>query len=142
LILDRDAVMAWLPHRDPMLLIDGVLELEPGVRAVALFRVHADMFWVPGHFPAEAILPGVLLAEAMAQAAAVAVLAGREGTAELVYLLGYDGLRFRRPVRPGDEVTLEARVTGVRRRMYTFDVEARVGEHRVADGKLLASGPG
>ena len=139
--LDRAAIERILPHRHPMLFLDRVVELETGLRARAEHDVRADAFWVPGHFPSEAIFPGVLLAEALAQTAAVLVLAGREGAADAVYLLGYDDLRFRRAIRPGETLTLEAQLTGSRRRIYTFDVSARVGGERAADGKLLATGP-
>jgi 3-hydroxyacyl-[acyl-carrier-protein] dehydratase len=142
MILDRAAIEALLPHRDPFLLVDRVVELEVGVRAVAEHDVTADAYWVPGHFPAEAVMPGVLIAEAMAQTAALAFLAGDGGNAgKAVYLVGYDRLRFRKPVRPGSVLRLDARLQDVRRRMATFDADAFVDGERVANGTLIATVP-
>jgi len=140
-MLSPERVRALLPHRGPMLLIDTVIELVPGERAVAEHRVEPDAFWVAGHFPAEPIMPGVLIAEAMAQAAALAALSALEPGAAAVYLVGYDKLRFRRPVRPGDVLTLRAEHRETRRKLATFQVEASVGEDRVASGTLLATVP-
>ena len=145
MILDRAAIEALLPHRDPFLLVDRVVELVAGERAVAEHDVTDQAFWVPGHFPAEAVMPGVLIAEAMAQTAALAYLAqvepGPDGAVGAIYLVGYDKLRFRRPVRPGCVLRLEARLQGVRRRMATFDADAFVDDQRVANGTLIATVP-
>ena len=86
-------------------------------------------------------MPGVLIAEAMAQAAAVAFLSAGPGAGGQVYLVGYDKLRLRRPVRPGDELYLHATHQDTRRRLATFSVEAFVGEDRVASGTLMATAP-
>lgn len=145
MILDRAGIEALLPHRDPFLFVDRVVELDAGERAVAEHDVLATASWVPGHFPADAVMPGVLIAEAMAQTAALAYLAGGEpgpdGAVGAIYLVGYDKLRFRKPVRPGSVLRLEARLQGVRRRMATFEADAFVGEDRVANGTLIATVP-
>lgn len=140
-MLSPQEIQALLPHRGPMLLIDAVVELAPGERAVAEHRVSDQAFWVAGHFPAEPIMPGVLIAEAMAQTAAIAALSADEPGRTAVYLVGYDKLRFRRPVRPGDVLILRAEHVETRRKLATFQVSASVGEDRVASGTLLATVP-
>lgn len=140
-VLSAEQVRDILPHRAPMLLVDEVIELEPGVSAVAVHQVRADAFWVQGHFPAEPIMPGVLIAEAMAQTAAIAALSADPERRGAAYLVGYDKLRFRRPVRPGDTLRLVARHDETRRRLATFTVDAFVGDDRVASGVLLATLP-
>ena len=138
--LDRAGIEALLPHRHPFLFLDRATVLEVGSKAEAWHDVPQDAFWVPGHFPTQAILPGVLLAEAMAQCAALAYLAGDADKAgKAVYLVGYDKLRFRKPVRPGDSVRLVATLERARRSMVTFQVEAFVGEDRAANGTLIAA---
>lgn len=135
-----EELLALLPHRAPFVLVDSVLEIEPGRRIVGAKRVRADEFWAPGHFPGNPIFPGVLLTEAIAQCAALIFLStdpGRAGVA--VYLVGLDKMRFRRMVRPGDDIRIEVVFVEERRRMYTFDATATVGEHRVATGSLLAT---
>lgn len=140
--MDRAFVESLLPHRDPVLFVDRVVEIEPGVRAVAVHEVRADAFWCAGHFPGEPIMPGVLVAEALAQTAALVHLAAHpEDRGRPVYLVGMDKLRFRRPVRPGDTLKLEVRKTGERRRMATFEAEATVDGQRVANGTFLATLP-
>jgi 3-hydroxyacyl-[acyl-carrier-protein] dehydratase len=119
-----DNALSLLPHREPFLLIDEIVYLEPGARAVGIKRVRSDEFWVPGHFPDRPTMPGVLIIEAMAQVGAVALLAGTgegvwenpreavEGGRMLPLFAGVDGVRFRRPVRPGDSLTLETELLG------------------------------
>ena len=143
-VLDAAAIEALIPHRAPMRFVDRVLTLEPGTRAVAVHDVPAEPFWAPGHFPAEPVMPGVLIAEALAQAAAVAWLSAAppEGAPPVLYLVGYDKLRFRQPVRPGATLDLHVALERARRRLATFQAEARVGEDRVASGTLLATLPG
>ncbi|TNE84406.1 MAG: beta-hydroxyacyl-ACP dehydratase [Deltaproteobacteria bacterium] len=134
------SVEELLPHRAPFLLVDAIAELEAGHRAVCTHAVREDAFWVPGHFPGHAVMPGVLIAEALAQTAAVAALAGEAGAqGHAVYLVGYDRLRFRKPVRPGDVLELEATLESERRGIVTFAAEARVDGQRVANGTLMAA---
>jgi 3-hydroxyacyl-[acyl-carrier-protein] dehydratase len=138
--VNREQIEALLPHRAPMLLVDRVLELEPGHRIVAEYDVDGDAPWFAGHFPNNPILPGVLVTEALAQAAGVLYMSDNNSDAgSTVYLLGMDKMRFRRPVRPGETLRLEVTLGRNRRRMAFFDVEARVGEERVANGSLLAT---
>jgi 3-hydroxyacyl-[acyl-carrier-protein] dehydratase len=138
--LDRDQIQGLLPHRDPFLFLDRVVELEPGVRGVAETDITERM--CAGHFPGFPVLPGVLMTEALAQLCAVVALAGnaaRQG--KPVYLVGLDKLRFRRPVRPGDVLITEARFVEERRKLMTFEIEARVGDERAVSATLIATAP-
>lgn len=138
--MTREEIEGLLPHRAPFLFIDEVLELEPGARAVTAHEVRDDAFWVPAHFPGHPIMPGVLIAEALAQTAAIAALAAAEDAqGQAVYLVGYDKLRFRKPVRPGDRLILEATLESERRGMVSFSAIAKVDGQRVANGTLLAA---
>ena len=139
-MMERDEILTLLPHRDPFLMVDRLLELEPNKRAVGVKYVRADEDWARGHFPGNPILPGVLIAEALAQVAALIFLAeNRDRARTIVYLVGVDKIRFRRPVRPGDELRLTVDVTGGKRRIWTFDGLATVDGTRVADGSFLAT---
>lgn len=138
--LDRAAIEGLLPHRDPFLLVDRGHIVAAGQQARAEHDVRSDAFWVPGHFPAEAVMPGVLIAEAMAQTAALAYLSGADGSeGSVVFLVGYDKLRFRQPVRPGTVLCLSASLARVRRSLASFTVEAHVDGQRVANGTLMAT---
>ncbi len=129
-----------LPHRPPMLLVDEVVEIDPGRRIVVLRHVRSDEPWFVGHFPGEPILPGVLIAETLAQAAALLHLAANpERAGETVYLAGFDKLRFRRVVRPGDTLRAEVKATGGKLRVVTFDVAATVDGQRCVEGSLIAA---
>ena len=125
-------IMTILPHRYPFLLIDRVVEIEPGQRVVAVRNVTANEPQFTGHFPGRPIMPGVLLVESLAQAGAVALLAHRENRGKLVLFAGIDECRFRRIVVPGDtlrlEITVEklGRVSGRARTVATVDGEVAV----------------
>jgi 3-hydroxyacyl-[acyl-carrier-protein] dehydratase len=103
-----------LPHRDPFLLLDEVLVLEPGARVVARKTVRADEWYLAGHFPGRPIMPGVLMVEAMAQTGAVAVLADAENRGKLALFAGIDDVRFKRVVEPGDTLELTCELERVR----------------------------
>jgi 3-hydroxyacyl-[acyl-carrier-protein] dehydratase len=121
-----------LPHRDPFLLLDEVVELEPGSRVVARRLVtEADC---AGHFPGNPIMPGVKMVEALAQAGAVAVLVQEENRGKLALFAGIDDVRFKRLVRPGDELTLECSVEQVRGPIGRGKARATV------DGELAVRG--
>jgi len=131
---DRAGIEAILPHRDPFLLIDEVLELEPGQRVVARKRVRDDEWYLRGHFPGRPVMPGVLIVEAMAQAGAVAVLSQPENRGRLALFAGIDDTRFKRIVEPGDELELECTLEQVRGPVGKGKARATV------DGQLAARG--
>ena len=142
-MLDIDAIQELLPHRFPFLLVDRILEFEPGERAVGIKNVTANEPWCAGHFPGNSIFPGVLIAEALAQTAAIVYLTSltEPQPGQLLYLVGMDGMKFRRPVRPGDTIRLEASAAEKNRRMWSFDTEASVDGRRVANGRMKATLP-
>ncbi|MDR0293915.1 MAG: 3-hydroxyacyl-ACP dehydratase FabZ [Oscillospiraceae bacterium] len=105
---DRDWVKTILPHREPFLLLDGVTELEPGVRAGAYWRVTGEEDFFRGHFPNLPVLPGVLIIEALAQTGAVALLSLPEHKGRVGFMAGVDKAKFRRKVVPGDTLLLGA----------------------------------
>jgi 3-hydroxyacyl-[acyl-carrier-protein] dehydratase len=135
-LLDRRAIEAILPHREPFLLIDEVVELEPGSRVVARKRVRPDEWYLSGHFPGRPIMPGVLIVEAMAQTGAVAVLSEEENRGRLALFAGIDGVRFKRIVEPGDELELTCDLEKVRGPIGKGRAEARVGGELAARGVL------
>lgn len=138
--LDIQAIQALLPHRFPMLMVDRVLSLEPGERAVARKCVSANEPWAQGHFPEQPVMPGVLLTEAFAQVAGIVALsANPEHAGAAVYLAGLDKVRFRRPVVPGDVVEITVEKLQARRRMWRFSARATVDGERAADAELLAT---
>jgi 3-hydroxyacyl-[acyl-carrier-protein] dehydratase len=132
----RDVIESILPHREPFLLIDEVLELDPGRRVVATRAVRADDWWFPGHFPERPVMPGVLIVEAMAQAGAVAVLVEEENRGRIAFFAGIDGCRFKRVVEPGDVLTLTCEIDEVRGPIGRGKATAHVGAQLAARGTL------
>ena len=110
----REVIESLIPHRPPFLLVDEILELEPGKRVVGRREIRADDWWFPGHFPARPVMPGVLTIEAIAQAGAVAVLAEERNRGKLALFAGIDDVRFKRIVRPGEELILTCDLETVR----------------------------
>lgn len=134
--LGRAEIEAILPHREPFLLIDEVVELEPGVRAVARKTVRPDEWYLAGHFPGRPVMPGVLIVEAMAQTGAVAVLSQEENLGRLALFAGIDDVRFKRIVEPGDELELECSLERVRGPIGRGRARATVGGELAARGTL------
>jgi 3-hydroxyacyl-[acyl-carrier-protein] dehydratase len=132
--LGRTEIAAILPHREPFLLIDEVLELDPGRRVVARKTVREDEWYLAGHFPGRPVMPGVLIVEAMAQTGAVAVLSEKENRGRLALFAGIDNVRFKRIVEPGDELELTCDLERVRGPIGRGAATARV------DGDLAARG--
>jgi 3-hydroxyacyl-[acyl-carrier-protein] dehydratase len=132
--LSRADVESIIPHRDPFLLLDEVVEIEAGARVVARKLVRADEWYLAGHFPGNPIMPGVLMVEALAQTGAVAVLSLEENRGKLVLFAGIDDLRFKRVVRPGDMLTLECTLERMRGPIGKGSVRATV------DGELAVRG--
>lgn len=133
-MLSTEQIMEIIPHRPPFLLIDRILELEHGVRAVGIKQVTANEPFFAGHFPGRPIMPGVLQIEALAQVGAVALLSEPEHRGKLALFAGLDDVRFRRLVVPGDTLRLEVTLEKLRR---------RIGKGRgvaTVDGAVAAEG--
>lgn len=136
--LTREQIQQILPHRDPMLLVDAVEELEPGHSIRALFRVDPQRDIFRGHFPGEPVLPGVYTVECMAQTADILVMTLPCYAGKLPLLLGVDKARFLRKIIPGCTVELRARVVSHRpeKAIVTCAAEAYAGEELAADGLI------
>jgi 3-hydroxyacyl-[acyl-carrier-protein] dehydratase len=132
----RDVIETIIPHRDPFLFLDEVLELEPGVRVVARKRVTGDEWFFPGHFPGRPIMPGVIMVEALAQAGAIAALSLEENRGKLALFAGIDDVRFKRLVEPGDELTLTCEIEAARGPVGRGRATARVGDELALRGTL------
>ena len=136
-VLDIEAIKEILPHRYPFLLVDRILELEPGKRAVGVRNVTANEPFFQGHFPLRAIMPGVLIIEAMAQVGGVMILSVEEHRGKLAYLGTVDGVKFRRPVVPGDTLTMETELLRIRGNMGRVRCTARVGDQSAAEAEIM-----
>ena len=132
----RDVIESLIPHRPPFLLVDEILELEPGKRVVGRREIRADDWWFPGHFPERPVMPGVLTIEAIAQAGAVAVLADEANAGKIPFFAGIDGCRFKRVVEPGDILTLECEFVRVRGPIAKGEGRALVGDEVAAEANL------
>jgi 3-hydroxyacyl-[acyl-carrier-protein] dehydratase len=132
----RDTIESILPHREPFLLLDEVLELVPGQRVVARREVRAEDPWFAGHFPQRPVMPGVLIVEAMAQAGAVAVLVEEENRGKIAFFAGIDDCRFKRVVSPGEVLTLTCEIEAVRGPIGRGKATAYVGDELAARGTL------
>lgn len=136
-MLGRDEIKAIIPHREPFLLVDRIQDYEPGVSAVGYLDVTEDMFWVPGHFPEYAVMPGVLIVEALAQTGSVALLSLPENEGKLGFFGGIDKVRFKRQVRPGETLRLECRITRMRGPVGFGEAEASVDGELACAGELM-----
>ncbi|MDX2221415.1 MAG: 3-hydroxyacyl-ACP dehydratase FabZ [Rhodospirillaceae bacterium] len=138
--IDIHGIMRMLPHRYPFLLIDRVIDLVPGESATGVKNVSINEPFFPGHFPARPVMPGVLIVEAMAQTAAVVVVASLGAGAEgkLVYFMTIENARFRKPVEPGDQLHLVCKKERARLGVWRFSGEARVGDAVVAEATFSA----
>ncbi len=139
-IAEIGEVMATIPHRYPFLMIDRVIEIRLGESAVGIKNVSINERHFQGHFPSKAVMPGVLLVEAMAQTAAVLVVKtmGEHVRGKLVYFMTIDNARFRRPVVPGDQVRVEVAVRRHRGAVWRFRGEAKVDGILVAEAEYSA----
>ncbi len=140
--MDIQEILKTLPHRYPFVMVDRVLELEPGVRIVALKNVTINEPYFVGHFPVLPVMPGVLIIEALAQAAALLTyktLNLHQGDGTLFYFAGIDGARFKRPVSPGDQLRLEVHMTRVMRGIGKFKARALVADALVAEAELMCA---
>jgi len=136
-VLDIDAIREILPHRYPFLLVDRIEELETE-RVVGIKNVTANEPFFAGHFPDYPVMPGVLIIEAMAQVAGVLVLSGiPDRKSKLVLLAGVDGAKFRKPVRPGDQLRMEMKILRSRASMAKVSGIATVDGAVVAEAEML-----
>lgn len=136
-MLDRAAIKSIIPHREPFLLVDRILEYEPGVRAVGELDVTEDMFWVPGHFPEYAVMPGVLIIEACAQVGAVSLLSLPENQGRIALFAGIDKARFKSQVVPGSTLRMECVITKRRGPIGFGTASAWVGEKLACSADLM-----
>ena len=114
MILNRKQIQEIIPHRDPFLLIDEIVEMEEGKRVVAIKYVKEEEYYFKGHFPQEQVMPGVLIVEALAQAGAVAILSMEEHRGKIAYFGGIKEAKFRQKVFPGDTLRLEVELERLR----------------------------
>lgn len=142
MIMDIDEIRAHLPHRYPFLLVDRVLSIEPGVSIEAIKNLSINEPFFNGHFPEKPVFPGVLLVEAMAQAAGILGFKSMGKTpadGSIYYLVGVDNLRFKRPCVPGDQVHLLAKIVSERRGIWKFEVSSTVDGETCASATILCA---
>ena len=140
--MDIHEILKHLPHRYPILLVDRVLEIEEGKRILALKNVTINEPFFNGHFPHHPVMPGVLIIEALAQAAAILsfkTLGTLPDEKSVYYFVGIDAARFKRPVSPGDQLTLDVVIERNVRGMWKFGAQARVGDALAAEAKLMCT---
>ncbi|GMK38238.1 3-hydroxyacyl-[acyl-carrier-protein] dehydratase FabZ [Paenibacillus sp. CCS19] len=136
-MLDINEIQQIIPHRQPFLLIDRVLELEEGVRAVGIKNVTMNEPFFAGHFPGHPVMPGVLIVEALAQVGAVAILKMEANRGRLAFFAGIDEFRFRGQVTPGDTLRLEVEITRLKGKIGKGHAVAKVDDKVVAEGGIM-----
>ncbi|CAG0926858.1 MAG: 3-hydroxyacyl-[acyl-carrier-protein] dehydratase FabZ [Rhodocyclaceae bacterium] len=140
--MDIHEILEHLPHRYPILLVDRVLDVIPGERIVALKNVSVNEPFFPGHYPHHPVMPGVLIVEALAQAAAILsfkTMGGKPNDKSVYYFVGIDGARFKRPVSPGDQLILEVSIQANKRGLWKFAAQAKVDDQIAAEAELLCT---
>jgi 3-hydroxyacyl-[acyl-carrier-protein] dehydratase len=140
--MDINQILNHLPHRYPFLLIDRVTEFNKGESLTGIKNVTINEPFFQGHFPQRPVMPGVLILEAMAQATGLLAFRTLEQTAEretLYFLVGMDKVRFKRPVEPGDQLLLRARLLRTRRGIWVFDCDASVDGKRAASAEIMCT---
>ncbi|MBV6475839.1 MAG: 3-hydroxyacyl-ACP dehydratase FabZ [Rhodocyclaceae bacterium] len=140
--MDIHEILEHLPHRYPILLVDRVLDVVPGERIVALKNVSVNEPFFPGHYPHHPVMPGVLIVEALAQAAAILsfkTLGGKPDDKSVYYFVGIDNARFKRPVSPGDQLILEVSIQASKRGLWKFAAQAKVDGQVAAEAELMCT---
>jgi 3-hydroxyacyl-[acyl-carrier-protein] dehydratase len=135
-VLNVQDIQKIIPHRYPFLLVDTILDFEPGKRASGIKNVTINEHFFSGHFPDYPVMPGVLIVEALAQVGAVAILSLEQNKGKIALFAGIDGFRFKRQVVPGDQLSLEVEITKSKGPIGKGSAVARVGEELVASGEL------
>ncbi len=137
---DIQKIMESIPHRYPFLLVDKVVDVVPGESATGIKNVTINEPFFPGHFPQKPVMPGVLILEAMAQTAGVLAIdfLGEDARGKVVYFMGIDGAKFRKPVGPGDRLEMKVQKTRGGGAVWKFDTQAYVDGELVTEAKLTA----
>jgi len=135
--MDKQGIQSIIPHRPPFLLVDEVVEVNPGKLAIGIKNVGADDWYFEGHFPGYPIMPGVLIIEALAQVGAIAILSLPENQGKMVLFAGIDKVRFKREVKPGDQLVLKIEITHWRGKIGKGFAQARVEDELVAQAELI-----
>ena len=141
-MMDIHRILKQLPHRYPFLLVDRVLEIDKGKRIKALKNVSINEPFFEGHFPHRPVMPGVLMLEAMAQAAALLAFDTLNMTPDdnmVYYFAGIDNARFKRPVEPGDQLIMDVSLERMKSGVFKFKGVTRVGEHMVCEADLMCT---
>jgi 3-hydroxyacyl-[acyl-carrier-protein] dehydratase len=137
-MMDIKEIQKFLPHRYPFLLVDRVVELEPGTKAVGIKNVTINEEFFQGHFPGQPVMPGVLIIEAMAQVAGLLAFRSGATVGKSVYFLSIEKAKFRRPVVPGDQLRLEIHILQQRGNVWRFSGNAIVEEKVAAEAEFTA----
>jgi len=140
--MDIHEILEYLPHRYPFLLVDRVLECVPGSRILALKNVSINEPFFPGHFPHHPVMPGVLIIEALAQAAAILsfkTAGNKSDRSSVYYFVGIDNARFKKPVLAGDQLLLDVEISRNMRGIWKFAAQARVGDQVVTEAELMCT---
>ena len=141
-MMDIHQILKLLPHRYPFLLVDRVVELERGKRIQALKNVTINEPFFTGHFPTRPVMPGVLILEALAQAAGLLsfdMMGEAPGDDKVFYFVGIDGARFKRPVEPGDQLMLDVELDRIKGGIYKFKGVARVGDSVACEAEIMCT---
>jgi 3-hydroxyacyl-[acyl-carrier-protein] dehydratase len=140
--MDIHQILQHLPHRYPFLLVDRVIDVVPGEKITALKNVTVNEPFFPGHYPHHPVMPGVLIVEAMAQAAAILSfksMGNKPDDNSVYYFVGIDGARFKRPVTPGDQLIMEVKLLMSKRGMWKFAATAKVDGQLAAEAELICT---